>query len=97
MIDVEQQIFQFEGHKFLAFFVEKDEGDWDVFIKGSQIAKYLEYVDTDQAIHDHVDNENKYKYSKLCEFFDSVKNTGLKNIHSSTTFVNLFCEFIRIF
>lgn len=62
----------------MAFFVEKDEGDWDVYLKGSEFAKYLGYTDTDQAISEHVEKENKCKYSDLCEFFDGVKNTGLK-------------------
>lgn len=28
IIDVESQIFKFEGHKFVSFFVEKEDGDW---------------------------------------------------------------------
>lgn len=90
IIDVNQKIFQFDGHKFLAFFVKKDDyGDWDVFVKGSEIAKYLEYVDTEKAIQSHVDNENKISFFKLCELFEPVFLPGQKNIDKKTIFINL--------
>jgi prophage antirepressor-like protein len=89
LIDVEQQIFQFEGHKFLAFFVEKDEGDWDVYLKGSEIAKYLNYVDDKQAIRDHVDDDNKLTFFQFNELFPMVKKTIPKNMDKKTIIINL--------
>lgn len=89
IIDVENQIFQFDGHKFLSFFVEKDEGDWDVWVKGSAVAKFLDYADYDQVTSEHVDDNNKCTFLNLCKLFNTVKNTGIKNIHPSTIFINI--------
>ena len=89
IIDVENQIFQFENHKFLAFFIEKDDGDWDVWIKGSEVAKFLEYVDKDKAIRDHVDDDNKLSFFKLKELFGSAIFTLAKSLDRKTIFINL--------
>lgn len=88
MIDVENGIFQFEGHKFLSFFIERED-DWEVYLKGSEVAKYLGYADTEQAISEHVDEENKCTFLKLCELFGQVQNTGQKNIDKKTIFITL--------
>jgi len=91
IIDVEQKIFQFEGHRFLALFVEKIgvQGDWDVYVQGSEIAKYLDYVDTDCAIRDHVDKENKISFFKFIELYSPIKMPGQKNIKNNSILINL--------
>lgn len=89
IIDVDKNIFQFEGHRFMSYFVNKEDGDWDVWVKGVSVALFLKYVDKDQAISEHVKNQNKLKFKELCEKFESVKKTGTKNIHPNTIFINL--------
>lgn len=46
IIDPKDNIFQYEGHKFLAFFIddENDEDNWQVWIKGVDVANYLGYI-----------------------------------------------------
>lgn len=89
IIDVEEQIFQFEGQKFLAFFVNKDDctNDWDVWIKGSEIAKYLDYADDKQAVRDHVDEDNKINFSKLVDLMIDKQKLKIKNIDVKTIFI----------
>jgi prophage antirepressor-like protein len=89
MIDVEQEIFQFEGHKFFAIFVDNDEGVWDVWIKGSEVAEVLGYANKDQAVRDHVHANNKFSFAKLTEIFDPLKFGGIKNMNKNTIFINL--------
>ncbi len=89
IIDIESQIFKFEGHKFVSFFVEKEDGDWDVWIKGSQVAKYLGYTDDKQVVRDNVDEDNICTFSELCELFDLVSQykSNIK-IDKKTKFIN---------
>jgi prophage antirepressor-like protein len=89
IIDVENQIFQFEGHKFLSFFVNKDDGDWDVFLKGSQVADYLGYSNPPEAINDNVDEDNIVKYEELSKLYQLSPQLGIKNINKKTIFINL--------
>jgi prophage antirepressor-like protein len=98
IIDVENEIFQFEGHKFMAFFVKNDEeGDWNVWIKGVEVAKFLLYEDDKQAIRDHVDIDNKKTFLELSKLFPSVLETIPKSIDKKTNFINLsgFCNLIH--
>lgn len=88
IIDVKEKIFQFGGHRFLAFFVGNEE-DWNVWVKGSEVAKYLGYADDKQAIRDHVDNDNKMNFQNFLEFFPMVEKTIPKNIDKKTIFINL--------
>jgi len=89
IIDVENEIFQFEGHKFWVFFIDKGDGDWDVFLKASEVAKYLGYANPSEAVNDSVDVDNKYSYKKLIELFPTSKNLGGKNMDKKTIFINL--------
>lgn len=89
MIDVEQEIFQFEGHKFFAIFVDNDEGVWDVWIKGSEAAFVLGYADTEQAIRKHVQKKNKCSFDILTKTLNHVPETGIKKIHQETIFINM--------
>ena len=79
LIDAKNEIFQFEGQRFMSAFVEKDDGEWDVWVKGCEISKFLLYKDETQAICDHVQNKNKLSFFKLCEKFKTVKKTLSKN------------------
>ncbi|ANB50165.1 putative Bro-N domain-containing protein [Powai lake megavirus] len=89
IIDVENNIFQFEGNRFLSFFVTKDDGEWEVWIKGSEVAKFLGYIDDKQAVRDHVDDANKLSFKQLTELFPMVFETIPKNIDKKTIFINL--------
>nr|AEX62209.1 uncharacterized Bro-N domain-containing protein [Moumouvirus Monve] len=89
IIDVENNIFQFEGKRFLSFFVTKEDGEWEVWIKGSEVAKFLLYVDDKQAIRDHVEEKNKLSFKQLIELFPMVFETIPKNIDKKTIFIKL--------
>lgn len=86
IIDVENNIFQFEGTKFTSFFIKK-ENDWDVWVKGIEVAKFLEYVDTKQAIKIHIEKENKMSFSNLCDEYESI--TSEVRIDPQTIFINM--------
>lgn len=86
IIDVDKQIFQFEGYKFMAFFVDKYEGDWDVWVRGSEVAKFLLYKNPSEAVKDNVDNGNKVSFEKICKLFpERVQNI---NLSKKTMFIN---------
>lgn len=87
IIDVENEIFQFEGHKFTAFFIDKGEGDWDVFLKASEVAKHLGYVDDKQAVRDHVDPNNKIDLEKFKELFPKFVDK-IPKCDKKTIFIN---------
>ncbi len=92
MINPEKNIFQFDGHKFLAFFIEDENGDeydWQVWVKGSDVAKYLGYVNPEKGMKDNVEDENKKNYVELLETFGPVIYDGRKNIDKKTIFINL--------
>jgi prophage antirepressor-like protein len=89
IIDAEKEIFQFEGHKFMAFFVDDDEGKWDVWIKGSEAAEVLGYANMDQAVRVHVTKKNKCTFAVLMETFESLRDRDMKKMHPDTMFVNM--------
>lgn len=90
IIDVEKQIFQFDGHKFPAFFVEKEDGDWEVYVQGSPVAKFLGYMNPSEAIGDHVDDENLFNYGQLIKLFPASTNlVSKKYLETKTLFINL--------
>lgn len=91
IIDVENEIFQLDGQRFLTFFVfdENDKSNWQIWVKGKDIAKHLNYVNSNQAISDHVDAENKMYFKKLYKKFYTVKNRCSKKMHPLSVFINL--------
>lgn len=91
IIDPNKNIFQYQGHKFLAFFVDdkNDKDNWQVWVKGSDVAKFLGYVNTKQAIIEHIENKNKNKLSNLLELFPSLLYRPPKNLDHKTIFINL--------
>ena len=89
IIDVEEEIFQFQGHKFKAFFVELEDGDWNVWIKASDAARYLGYVNDKQAIREHVDGDNKLSFGKLSELFPMLLENIPKSMDYKTNYINM--------
>ncbi len=91
IIDPKQSIFQYDGHKFLAFFAEdeEDEYEWQVWVKGSDVAKYLGCIYPKDTIRDNVEKQNKIPYSKLSNFIGESGKPPLKNIDKQTIFINL--------
>lgn len=88
IINPKEHIFQYAGNKFTAIYVEK-ENDWDVWLKGKEVAQFLGYIDPAQSISEHVHNKNKMQYDKLCETLGMVRDTIPKNIDKKTKFINL--------
>jgi prophage antirepressor-like protein/ribosomal protein L7/L12 len=97
IIDVNKRIFQFEGHRFMAFFVLKTDIDWDVWLKGAEIAGYLLYGDKDKAIREHVDEDNKMIFSELVETFKLDISAESKTMNKNAFWINLsgFFNLIR--
>ncbi|AQN67865.1 putative BRO-N domain protein [Saudi moumouvirus] len=89
IIDVENNIFQFEGKRFLSFFVTKEDGEWEVWIKGSEVAKFLDYQNPSVAINDNVEKNNLKKYESLKKIFNTNQELYTKNINKKTIFINL--------
>ena len=89
LIDVEREIFQFEGYKFFALFVDNDEGVWDIWVKGSEAAYVLGYADTEQAVRIHVQKKNKCSFDVLVKTLDHVRDTYMKKMHPGTIFINM--------
>lgn len=88
IIDVDKQIFQFDGHKFLVYFVEKKEDDgWDVWIPGTRFARYLNYSKCDQVIRDQVDENNKLNLKELLKNYTEI--VPPKDLNKNTMFINL--------
>mgnify|MGYP002481683203 FL=1 len=89
IIDINKQKFQFEGHKFLAFFVEKAGGYWDVWVKGRDVAEYLGYKNPSESINDNVDKENILKLCKLIKLYPPSEKLAPKSLDKKTIFINL--------
>jgi prophage antirepressor-like protein len=88
IIDVKKNIFQYDGTKFTSFFIIKDE-NWDIWLKAKQVAKYLEYENTRDAIINHVDDENKISYENLLELLPGRETRLPKNLDKKTIFINI--------
>lgn len=97
IIDVNNNIFQFEGKRFTSFFIDKGDGKWDIWMYGAEVARFLGYVDQKQAIQDSVDENNKLSLDKLCEIYVGVINLLPKTLDKKTKFINLsgFCNLIH--
>jgi hypothetical protein len=86
IIDVENQILQFDGHKFSALFIEKDNDDWDIWIRASEAARYLGYGNERQVIREYVDDDNKMTVLKLIELFPRLSDSLPKSIDKKTIY-----------
>jgi prophage antirepressor-like protein len=89
IIDVKENIFCFEGHIFVAFYIVKDNNDWDVWIKASEIAAFLGYKNPSEAINDNIDKYNLIVFSKLYDLLTPSQQLGAKKIDKKTLFCNL--------
>jgi prophage antirepressor-like protein len=89
IIDVENQILQFDGHKFSALFIEKDNDDWDIWIRASEAARYLGYGNERQVIREYVDDDNKMTVLKLIELFPRLSDSLPKSIDKKTIYINI--------
>lgn len=89
IISVKDNLFQYEGTKFTSFFVEKDDDDWDVWLKAVEVAEYLEYKSTNKAINKFVDDENRLPYEKLIRIFRAGELPPHKKIDKQTIFINM--------
>ncbi len=86
IISVEDKLFQYEGNKFTSFFIMKENDEWDVWLKGKEVAHFLEYEKPKNAISRHIDGDNKMRYEKLLEL--SGVDKLYKNIDTQTIFIN---------
>jgi prophage antirepressor-like protein len=89
IIDPVENIFQYDGHKFLAFFIDEEDDEWQVWVKGSNVTSFLSYGNRKQAIIEHVESQNKMRFDKLQELLTSLQIRSSKNIDKKTIFINL--------
>lgn len=83
IIDPAKNIFQYDGHKFMAFFTKDTEDNWQMWLRGLDVTNYLGYTSSTGAIMDKVDQKNTIIGSKL-------KTTKLQTngINSKSIFIN---------
>lgn len=89
IIDIDNNILKFEGHTFDIYFVEKNNSNWKIFVRGSQIAEYLQYQSSSDAVKNHVDNKNVYNLAYLWYSYPTLRNSIPRNLDLKTRFVNL--------
>lgn len=97
IIDVNNNIFQFEGKRFTSFFVDKRDGKWDVWIYGAEVARFLGYNDDKKAISIHVESCNRLIFEEIRNNFPIESNSIPKTLDKKTKFINLsgFCNLIH--
>lgn len=84
IIDVKNNVFKYEGNVFTSFFIRDDE-KLTIWLKAKEVASYLEYNNTRDAIINHIDDENKILYKKLLKF---IPDNSKKNLDNKTVFIN---------
>jgi hypothetical protein len=85
IIDPKKNIFQYKGHKFLAFFINEDNNDF--WIQGADISKFLGYSDFDYPIREYVKSQNKMSFLKLIKLLNQG-NSFKYNIDKKSIFIN---------
>jgi prophage antirepressor-like protein len=86
VIDIKNGLLQLAGQKMTVIF-DIDGDKKDMWIKGIEIAKLLEYDDSKKAVQNNISNENKKKYSEL--FFKGDCQSPLKGNEKNTIFINI--------
>jgi prophage antirepressor-like protein len=69
--------------------------DGSIWFKGKDVAQYLAYKDTDKAVRNHVDDDDK---CKLGGMFNPAEMAGSKKNHKNTIMINesgLYCLILR--
>jgi len=78
------QLFKYNDCEIKTIIIDKD----NIWFKGKDIATVLEYVNTNQAIKDHVDDEDKTNFSNLRTNYGGHLKIPLENIDPQTIFIN---------
>ncbi|AGC02440.1 BRO-N domain containing protein [Acanthamoeba polyphaga moumouvirus] len=86
-IDPENNIFQYEGRRFISMSVKNNNGEFDIWVKGSDVAKYLGYKNPSEAINDNVGDNNIICFNKMVKLFPESKN--MLKLDDKTIFINL--------
>lgn len=90
IINPDEALFQYEGKKFTAIYIKKNnDWDWDVWLKGTEVAQYLDYRNPNDVIIEHVEPQNKLTYEELSNILTIDPSEGKKNIDKKTKFINL--------
>lgn len=88
IISIEENLFQYDGTQFTSFFIE-NQGEWDIWVKAKEVADFLEYKKTRNAIKRHVEYENKISYEKLLKLLGAPRKDLPKNLDKQTIFINM--------
>jgi very-short-patch-repair endonuclease len=85
IIDVSQNLFQYDGRKFVTFFVD-DDNKFGLWVHGAQICQYLGHRDEAQALSSHVTRQNKITLGILLESLKT--NYNKSRIPHNAIFIN---------
>jgi hypothetical protein len=87
IISAEDKLFQFQGHKFTCFYIKNDDDEWDVWVKGSEVAKFLGYSIPKDAIRDNVESKNKMTFLQIMQSINK-QDYQINRIDKQTIFIN---------
>lgn len=94
IVDISKNIFQYDGQKFVTFLIDNDNGEQELWVKGSHVCKFLGYDNEAQALSTHVKKKNTLTFDNLCPL---LKSDSAKKITANTIFINFsgFCNLIH--
>lgn len=78
------QLLKYNDYEIKTIIIDED----NIWFKGKDIATILEYVNTKQAIKDHVDDDDKMNFSTLYTNYGGHFKIPLENIDPQTIFIN---------
>lgn len=81
-INIEDNIFSYQGKQFNIL-----SNDGDIWVRGKEVAEVLKYKDTDQAIRNNVEDEDKKTFEELKKL-GPVFETGHLKTDNKTIFIN---------
>lgn len=88
IININEGIFQLKGEKITCVY-DTESTPRTIWMKGKEVAKYLEYIDTKKAISEHVEKRNKKTYEEILEIYRGQIFAPQKELQKNTIFINL--------
>ena len=82
-IDIDNNNFLFEGRKITVIHVNDE-----VWFKGKDIAKILEYQNTEQSLKQNIDDEDRIRFTDFDTYFQNGYPNTVKKQKSNTIFIN---------
>lgn len=97
IVNIDNNLFQYNGYIFTSFCIINKSGKLNIWINSTEIITYLKYENANNAICNHVNNEDKMCYNNLLKKLGPIKKMPSGKISGSTNFINLhgFIDLIR--